>query len=172
MKKTALFIATLFAFFATSCKKEVYKTEFEASLQTWQTFKASADNSYVYSTKAPNWIDDSTRITITNGKVTNRDYYKFDYEPSQNGTLRPNKITVLKWKETTANLGSHKEGFDAYTMDQVYDRAKNYWLPVDSKKYNIRFETNNAGIISWVGHELKTIADGFDGIYITSITKL
>jgi hypothetical protein len=133
-------------------------------LQTWQTFKANANNSYVYSIKSPNWHDDSTCITITNGKVTNRDYYKFEVErdPSRNPPYK--RVAVLKWKETTTDLGSHKEGFNPYTMDEVYDRAKNYWLPVDSKKYFISFETNNAGIISRVGHELKTVADGFAGI--------
>jgi hypothetical protein len=169
MKKTALLIVSIFAFLALSCKKDAIVTNFDTSLQTWQTFKASANNSYVYSTKSQGWIDDSTGITVANGKVTNRDYFIFVHEPATNAGKR---VASLQWKETTTNLGSHNEGFNAYTMDQVYDKAKNVWLAVDKKTNDIRFETNNAGIISLVGYEPKGVADAFNGIAITSVTKL
>jgi hypothetical protein len=169
MKKSALLILTIFAFLASSCKKDDLPTNFDTSLQTFQRFKINSNNSYVYTTKSPVWIDDSTRITVVNGTVTNRDYYIFVHEPATNAGKR---VASLQWKETTTDLGSHKAGFDAYTMDQVYDKAKNVWLAVDKKSYDIKFEINNAGIISLVGNELKGTADGFTGIAITSITKL
>jgi hypothetical protein len=169
MKKSALLIVTVFALLALSCKKDVVLTNFDTSLQTWQTFKASANNSYVYTTRSPVWRDDSTRITVVNGKVINRDYYIFVHEPATNAGKR---VASPQWKETITDLGSHNEGFDAYTLDQVYDKAKNVWLAVDKKTNDIRFETNNAGIISLVGYELKGTADGFNGIVITSVTKL
>jgi hypothetical protein len=169
MKKSALLIVTIFALLALSCKKDVVQTNFDTSLQTWQTFKASANNSYIYATKSTGWTDDSTRITVVNGKVTNRDYYIFVHEPATNAGKR---VASLQYKETVTDLGSHTQGFSAYTMDQVYDKAKNVWLAVDEKTNDIRFETNNAGIISLVGYELKGTADGFTGIAITSVTKL
>lgn len=162
-------IPAIIAFLALSCKKDVVQTDFDTSLQTWQTFKTSANNSYVYTTKLPVWRDDSTRITVVNGRVTNRDYFIFVHEPATNAGKR---VASLQWKETIADLGSHNEGFNAYTMDEVYDKAKNVWLAVDKNRYDIKFETNNSGVISLVGNELKGTADGFAGIAITSVTKL
>jgi hypothetical protein len=169
MKKSVLLIVIIFAFLALSCKKDAIVTNFDTSLKTWETFKTSANNSYVYTTKSQGWIDDSTRITVANGKVTNRDYFIFVHESA---TYAGKRVASLQWKETTADLGSHTEGFNAYTMDQVYDKAKNVWLAVDEKTNNIRFETNNAGMISLVGYEPKGVADAFTGIAITSVTKL
>jgi hypothetical protein len=169
MKKTALLIVTVVAFLALSCKKDATVTNFDTSLQTWETFKTSANNSYVYTTKSQGWIDDSTRITVANGKVTNRDYFIFVHEPATNAGKR---VASLQWKETTTDLGSHNEGFNAYTMDQVYDKAKTVWLAADKKVYDLYFETNNAGIISLVGNKSKTVEDTFAGIAITSVTKL
>jgi hypothetical protein len=146
--------------------------EFNTSLDAWQTFKASAQNSYIYTSATAAFAPaDSTRVTVVNGKITNRDYYRFDHEPLPNGAGYK-KIAVLRWKETAADLGSHKEGFGPYTMDQVYDRAKNVWLAVSTKKYNVTFETKNGGMISLVGNEPKGWADAFEGIAITTITKL
>ncbi|MGF7080782.1 hypothetical protein [Mucilaginibacter sp. UYCu711] len=169
MRKSALLIATISVLLAVSCKKDVVLTNFDTSLQTWETFKTSANNSYVYTTKSQGWTDDSTRITVVNGKVTNRDYFIFVHEPATNAGKR---VASPQWKETAADLASHKEGFDAYTMDQLYEKAKNVWLAVDKKTNDMRFETNNAGIISLVGYEPKGVSDAFTGIAITSVTKL
>jgi hypothetical protein len=157
---------------AVSCKKEAYKPEFNASLDAWQKFKADANNSYIYTSATASFAPpDSTRVTVMNGKITNRDYYKFNYEPLPN-TNGYKKVPILQWKETAADIGSHKDGFGPYTMDQVYERAKNVWLAVNTSKYYVTFETKNAGIISLVGNEEKRWNDSFVGIAITSITKL
>jgi hypothetical protein len=174
MKKPALLIVTIFAFLALSCKKDVILTNFDTSLQTWETFKTSANNSYSYTTKGGSiWgFEDSTRITVVNGKVTNRDYvsYKIQYQPNNQP---PIKTASAQWNETTADLGSHQYGFYVYTMDEVYNKAKSVWLAVDKKNNDLYFETKNNGLISLAGYRPKGCEDDcFNGVTITSVTKL
>jgi hypothetical protein len=175
MKKSALFIVTVFALLALSCKKDEVTTNFDTSLQTWQTFKTSTNNSYRYATKSVSvfGLSDSTAITVVNGKVTNRDYVRFRLEYKTINTP-PTKTITLQWNETAVDLGSHhNQGFNVYTMDEVYTTTKNVWLAVDKKDNILYFETKNNGLISLAGYRPKGCEDDcFVGITITSVTKL
>ena len=83
-------------------------------------------------------------------------------------------MKVLSWSEQQTNLNdpSHSGGAPTWTIDQVYEQAKNDWL---RKRDNAQssFEAKNNGIISSCGYwEDGCMDDCFRGISISSVEAL
>ena len=148
----------------SACKKTQIDSEYDTSLRVWQEFKASVNNSYVYTVTASSdvGIFTETKITVSNGVVTARDYTETSGNPAINNLKR--------WRENGVTLNTHTEGALLITMDEVYVKAKNEWLTADRDKNNAYFETKNNGMISTCSYVPKNVADhpGF-GIHISSI---
>jgi hypothetical protein len=161
--------------FVTSCsKKDAITTDYDKSYKAWLDFKTSSNNSYKYTTIAGSLFGSysETKVTVTNGAVTGRDYVYYEYQYHTDNTP-PTKVLVKEWQETTGNLGTHgAEGGNLYTLDDIYSHAKNNWLMADQSKNTVTFETNNSGMISVAGYMPKSCQDDcFIGITIQSITK-
>src|SRR5690554_6415008 len=82
MKKTIwIFILFLTGTLIISCNKSdiQYENDFEKSFKAWKSFKESSNNSYSYkvvngSGMGISWQKTITTITVTNGKVTQRQF--------------------------------------------------------------------------------------------------
>ncbi|MXV16319.1 hypothetical protein [Hufsiella ginkgonis] len=59
--------------------------------------------------------------------------------------------TGSSWTETGSDIGSHKEGHEALTPDQVYRKAKKRWMKMSVEENEICFEAKNDGMISAAG---------------------
>ncbi|PVX51943.1 hypothetical protein C7377_0237 [Balneicella halophila] len=143
-----------------------YQNNFEQSKKAWLDFKEATNNSYTYTTSFDSWIGShqETEITVSNGEVIKRSYkYTFPYDDT---------IEDVEWTEEGDQIGSHEEGDEPMTLDQIYGLAETEWL---TKKDNTitYFETKNNGMISLCGYVNKDCADDcFRGITIDSIDSL
>lgn len=171
--KFFLFASLLCVLSALSCKKSeeaLYKSELDKSYQVWLKFKSESKNNYEYTQSYDSWTGTNTniKITVRNGGVVERSYEIFVREIG-------NSEPVLKesWAEDAASLNSHIIGLPIYTLDQVYEQAKQVWLNVSPKENDIYFEAKNNGMISSAGFVPKGCQDDcFRGIRITSIKTL
>lgn len=175
MIKKYFILVLLFAGISFSgCEKEKisYKSDFEKSLKEWQEFKKSAGNSYQYTVVRSSWVRMSwtTVITVKSGKVIQRNFkwtVPDDWTPQIPDDQK-------EWIENEAEINAHKDSgaADAVTLDEIYTRAKTDWL---KKRDHVTsyFEAKNNGLISSCGYQDNNCADDcFNGITITSITRL
>jgi hypothetical protein len=170
MKRTLLILLTAITMLS-ACKKDgiAKKDEFETSFEKLQDFKKSSANSYTYITKTGSVFgySSTTTITVTKGVITGRDYKAYRLNDDHQSVL------YQSWAETQTTLGSHTGGGEAFTLDQIYDKAKNEWLKADTKTNKIYFETDANGLISSCGYVPNGCQDDcFNGITISSIQAL
>ena len=162
-----LFTGMLFS----SCENEDfnYQSNFEKSYKVWMSFKSSSGNSYSYMVTQASVFGPAseTTITVSNGKVTQR---HFKYTSTVGMINVP--AEVLEWTENGAEISTHTSGAAAWTLDEVYDKARNEWL-IKRESAKVYLETNNNGMISSCGYqEDGCMDDCFRGIYIASIKAL
>jgi hypothetical protein len=168
--KKPLFCILLISFLFAACKKDENVSKLDTSRKAWQAYKATINNSYTYKVYFGSVFGgyQETKITVQNGKVTERMYIVGIYRP--NTQILDVKMT---WTETGAEIGTHKDGSaDAITLDQVYVKAPSL-INVDHKKNDVYFEVDAKGLISSAGHSEKGCMDDcFNGINIKDITPL
>lgn len=166
--KSSYFIAVslVLSSFFSSCSKDVaYSSEFDKSYEAYQKYKKENANSYQYTVTSSSWTgtNSATTIIVFNGQVQYRSYEAKTL--LEDGTVQ----TYAKWTEGKNELNSHDEGYEASTLDQVYEKAKTDWLKKrkDSKVY---FEAKNNGLISSAGYVPDNCQDDcFVGINISKI---
>ena len=170
-QKHYLLILMLVASIITSCKKDTieYRSDFQESYKTWQSFKSSSNNSYRYKVYFGSWTgySEETMITVKDGKVIERSY------KSTMRDYQSNQVTVREeWIEDSKSLNTHTNGHSTITLDEVYEKAKTVWL-VKRQDGEASFETKNNGMISAAGFVPAGCQDDcFNGIHITSIEAL
>lgn len=165
MKQLSIFVFLL-ALLAAGCKKDSAGTKFDDSLDAFNRFKASSNNTYTYTASSGSWTGSSveTKFIVVNGHVTGREI-RLAYPPNSPAILKDTTIV-----ETGAALNTHREGHEVLTLDQVYRKAQTEWLTADKKNNDIYFEANNNGMISSAGFVPKGCQDDcFTGITITEI---
>ena len=177
MKNLKLIALTLMmsGLFISSCsKKDATTSAFDTSYKAWLDFKSTSNNTYKYTATDGSLVGSygETKVTVTNGAVSSRDYFFYEYQYHTDNTP-PTKILSKEWHETTSSLGTHgAEGGELLTLDDIYSRAQSNWLAADPSRNTVIFETNNGGMISVAGYTPKNCKDGcFIGITIQSITK-
>lgn len=157
-----------------ACKKEKDLDQLQTSERVFENFKASSKNSYRYvstqiTTIGINPTYNETTITVTNGKITGREYAVYPIT-AINSTTR---VAQFSFAESGSTVGTHAEGAPLLTLDDIYTKAQTEWLSVDTSKYNITFKTDNNGMISVCGYSpIGCQDDCFRGINIKSITAL
>ncbi len=177
MKKTIwIFILFLTGALIISCNKSdiQYENDFEKSFKAWISFKESSNNSYSYkvvngSGMGISWQKTTTTITVTNGKVTQR---QFRYAGAEEWLEEIRN--EAEWTENEDEINSHPQSSaaEAITLDEVYEKAKNDWL-IKRKNAKIYFENKNSGMISTCGYVEDSCQDGcFTGITIEEIEAL
>ncbi len=153
-----------------SVKKINYQEEFEKSQKAWLDFKAKTNNSYKYIVSKSSYVGFKwqTEITVRNGEVVKR---VFAYIP-ENGLSVDMPESEKQWIEEGTAIGTHDEGANPITLEQIYDLAEQDWLTIrDNAK--IYLLTENDGMISTCGYvEEGCMDDCFVGITIASITPL
>ena len=161
--------ATLFA-----CKKGGVSSSFDKSYDAWLAFKKNTNDTYVYTAvhDVKSSIYSETKITVTQGSITARDFvsYQYVFKPDSNITT---KVLTDNWHESGSTLNTHgTAAAGLFTLDDIYYKAQNIWLKANTNKNVITFETKNDGLISVAGYTSKdcTSGDCFIGINIKSIT--
>lgn len=166
--KSSYFIPMLLVLsgFFGSCSKDFeYSSEFDKSYEAYQKYKKENANSYKYTVTSSSWTGtrSATTITVFNGQVEYRSYEA--KTPLADGKEQ----TDTKWSENKDELNSHDEGYEASTLDQVYERAKKDWL-IKRKDAKVYFEAKNNGLISSAGYVPDNCQDDcFNGIRISEI---
>lgn len=154
----------------TSISCEERRTpQFEAfrdSLSQWKDLKKENGNSYVYSTTFGSWagFGSTTELKIEDGNVVARKYEAFRI----NETNGVREITDT-YAETKADLGSHEDGADLLTIDDLYHSCGKEYLRVDEANNELYFEARPDGLMTLCGFVPKGCADDcFDGVRISS----
>jgi DNA-binding sugar fermentation-stimulating protein len=166
--KSSYFIAMLLVLtgFFSSCSKDfAYSSEFDKSYEAYQKYKKENANSYQYTVTSSSWTGthSATTITVFNGQVEYRSY------EAKTRSADGKEQTDTKWTENKDELNSHDEGYEALTLDQVYEKAKKDWL-IKRKDSKVYFEAKNNGLISSAGYVPDNCQDDcFNGIHISEI---
>lgn len=175
-QKFLVVIAILSALALFACKKSGVSSSFDKSYKAWLAYKQKVNNTYAYVALHDDKVSvyEQTKITVTNGEVSARDFfsYQYVYKPDSNVTR---KVLAQEWHESAADntLSTHgSTGAQLYTLDDIYYRAQNIWLKANTSTNVITFETNNNGLISAAGYTPNTCQGGdcFIGVTIQSIT--
>ncbi len=147
-----------------------YQNDFENSQKIWLNFKESTNNSYKYTVGSGTWAGSywETTLTISNGMITQR-YFKYIVTDGLSEDIQEEE---LEWTENENEIGTHQNGAEPITLDEIYEKAKQDWL-IKRKNTQTYFETENNGIISTCGYRDKNCVDDcFIGINIKSIESL
>ncbi|GAA4090628.1 hypothetical protein [Mucilaginibacter panaciglaebae] len=164
-----LLATTLFA-----CKKGGVSSSFDKSYDAWLAFKKKTNDTYVYvavhDVKSSTYSE--TKITVTQGNITARDFvsYQYVFKPDSDITT---KVLTDDWHESGGSLNTHgSTAANLYTLDDIYYKAQNIWLKANTNKNVVTFEAKNDGLISIAGYTPKNCPSGdcFIGINIKSIT--
>ncbi|HLS39114.1 MAG TPA: hypothetical protein VK023_12670 [Sphingobacterium bovisgrunnientis] len=171
------------------------QNDFEKSYATFQKFKKETKNTYTYKTTVQSYYDGIVReytFEIVEGVVTKRSFMFKEIgnnkRPETGWTEESarlafqatdytdeaiaNLISKLEWVEEKDQLGTMEAPLNIWTLDQIYDKAKEEWL-IKRANAQIHFETNNNGLISLAGYVPNGCQDDcFTGIKITKIEKL
>jgi hypothetical protein len=195
------FLVLILAVFFMSCENIEHKSEYDKSLQKWQSFKNANKNSYRYVASGATWVGISweTEIVVENGEIVERSFRYKNFEsilrpangwdeasaklvkeklpPHVLQELHDRKIEILdylEWSERKIELGTHSDTPAAalWTLDQIYVKAKDEWL-VKRDNITTYFEAGNAGMLSSCGYVENNCADDcFTGISIRLIEAL
>jgi len=173
MKNNYYFITLFFivsAFYSCNSDEFEYQDEFEISQRAWLDFKESTNNSYKYTVINSSWVGFGweTIITVENGVIIQRD---FEYT-STIGLPDDIPENELQWTEIESEIGSHENGAEPLTLNEIYDKAQKDWL-LERENTTTYFETENNGMISTCGYVEKNCADDcFIGVQISIIKAL
>jgi len=146
------------------------------SLQAWQKAKEKCGGNYSYSVRWQSFVGfgHETTVVVKANKVAERRYREFK-APSRrpvpkNPNVKPEPAGPL-WVEKGKELGVHKKGAAAKTLDQLYQEAAevaNRKLPSNLRRY---FRVDKQGLLLSCFTVDTRIADDAPtkGVNITSI---
>ena len=131
----------------------------KSSRKAWDEAKGKHGDSYRYSVTVASafGFGSETVIVVQNGKVTERRYRSW-MRPM---AVTPGEKTEPKpdWVEMADNIGKHKDGAPARTMEQLYDEAEKaaeQKLQPFEKRY---VKTDSRGLLEYAFIVDKRIAD-------------
>lgn len=138
------------------------------SLGKWEKIKADVSDNYSYMVRWSSFIEygNETRIFVKDGKVIRRTFRPIKMVENPSG-----ESPFKTWKEEGDQIGKHREGAPAKTLDQLYESV----IKVASKKLEPserRFvKTNSRGLLIECFIVDTRIADDApkNGILITGI---
>jgi hypothetical protein len=96
----------------------------QQSLTTWQTLKNDAAGNYRYFVRRSSFTGagSETEIVVRKGKVAGRRYREYG-PPAPTPPGEELSPIEYKWSERGDDLGSHKEGAEPKTIDELYAEA-------------------------------------------------
>lgn len=138
---------------------------YKESKEAWLELKEINGDSYHYTILFLSWtgFGNRTIITVVEGEVNERYYEAFERREENGGQIE--EITE-SYHEMSEDLGTHEEGAEPLTIDELYQICIARYLSVDEQSNSIYFNTNDAGVITTCGYVPKNCADdcfrGFD----------
>ncbi|AMR33398.1 hypothetical protein A0256_19220 [Mucilaginibacter sp. PAMC 26640] len=151
----------------SACKKEAVTTDYDKSYSAWQLFRKSVNNSYSYVTYGGSVFGyySESKITVQNGRITSRDFVARNFKPGTDSL-----VVIASWEESGNTLNTHGNASYFFTLDDIYQQAKNVWLNVDANKNDVYFTVDDLGLITSAGSVEKGCQDDcFNGIRIKDI---
>jgi len=143
---------------------------YDASLIVWDVQKEDHNNSYEYSlsfSSIEGRFGKKSTFTVKEGVITKHDFLSFRFKDNGERNIEES------WTEEKDNIGSHKEGFPAKTLDEIYKECGNTYLAVTPSKNDIFFEAEHVGIISLCGYvPYDCVDDCFEGFSLESFKWL
>jgi hypothetical protein len=140
---------------------------YNQSFAKWKKLKAQHNNSYSYTISFTSWTGykNSTVIRVKKGKIV----YRTFNESYQNAVEGGNETEEMSYTESGNGVGTHKEGWPAVTMDQMYADCSGKYLIVDPVSNELFFETSPDGLLTTCGYRDYMCADDcFEGISISA----
>jgi hypothetical protein len=147
-----------------------YQNDFDNSTKVWLDFKESTNNSYNYKVVSGSWTGTTweTTIKVSKGVITER-HFKYTVTEGLSDDVSEED---LEWTENENQIGTHQNGAEPMTLDEIYNKAQQDWL-VKRENTTTFFEKENNGMISICGYVQNNCTDGcFVGIRIKSIEPL
>ncbi|MEC3879947.1 hypothetical protein [Parapedobacter sp. 10938] len=196
-----LTLLTILLFNACKKSDIEHEGSFERSYQAWLDFKATSGDSYRYEVSGATWAGSSwlTTITVREGKIVQRDfrYMVFNSNPMPDSGWESASMAdlldglgftdeefeehegytlleSLQWTENESELGLHEvsPASAVQTLDDIYERARSFWLK-KRPDAAVSFEAKNNGLISSAGFVPDNCMDDcFSGISIRSIEAI
>ena len=100
--------------------------QLKKSLGAWEKLKEECGGNYTYSKRWSSWVGfgHKTEVVVANNKVVERRFKSFPGRPRVAAPGQPpTKPEGKSWIEKGKELGSHKEGHPAKTLDELYKEA-------------------------------------------------
>jgi len=104
------------------------RAAFEKSMATWKTLKAKCGGNYSYKIRWSSFVGfgNETEIVCQNNTIVERKYREWQAGPGMAipvplGRAKPKEV---RWSEKLGEIGSHKKGAPAKTLDQLYAEAR------------------------------------------------
>lgn len=124
----------------------VDNSEYDQSLQAWQSSSLKMVGNYEYTHSFTSWTGFSYEliITVENSEVHSRSFTSYNsYSASATG-----EITTTTWQEDQSNLNTN--GYDnlTLTMDKIYENCEKDILSKDRLENVVTFTTDAAGLLN------------------------
>jgi hypothetical protein len=157
------------------------KAKLETSEKAWQKMREACKGNYEYDIRFQSWVgfSNTTTIVVKDNQVVGRKYQQRSNRPMPSKPPEPGKAAekpddgTSSWEEKTADeLGKHKEGAPAKTIDQLYKEAAELLgkgVNEESQRWLTLFHKD--GVIQYFGWSDKRIMDDapFNGARIDAV---
>ncbi len=113
----------------------------EKSYTIWTSAKRQKGASYRYSSVFASWTGyrEQTTVGISNDRVSMREFHSWDRDGK----------TISSWAETKPlELGTHDEGAEVKTTDDLYDDCKTILMTKSKKTNHLLIEYDEYGLVS------------------------
>lgn len=104
-----------------------HRTQLEKSLQAWQKLKKECGGNYSYRVRWSSFagFGHETVVVVQRNRVVERRFTEFNRRRPAPPPAESGKQTDSGgWVEGKRELGSHKQGASAVTLDQLYEQAE------------------------------------------------
>ncbi|MEL6537285.1 MAG: hypothetical protein AAFQ98_17825 [Bacteroidota bacterium] len=137
---------------------------YRESREIWRQLKEENGETYRYAFRVSSWSGYSytTEIGVQEGEVVFRNYEVFQ-EDFENQT----REIIDSYEETGAEIGTHEEGAEPLSLDELYHDCRDIYLTTNSIDNELYFDTDVVGVMSTCGYVPNGCQDDcFQGITI------